>query len=160
MKVNNIWMLQDRSLLFDEGMLQLRSLLLVDNDEQLVDLIKEILEYQGFNVVPVYCGVAAVERAREGRYFCAILDYALPDMKGDELAEIIRLEQPNIKLILLTGFKSSIDPVKLTKFNYVMEKPVKLDALIAVVKQITGAKRQGYERINALRDNKYPLDGY
>ncbi len=134
-----------------------KSLLVVDNDKQIVELIKEILEYQGFNAVTAFCAAAAVDRVKEGKYSCAILDYALPDAKGDELARDLKREEPGIRLILLTGFKSSIDPKKLELFDYVFEKPVKLDEITAAVRLITGRNVAKHERDLALESNRYSL---
>jgi CheY-like chemotaxis protein len=80
-------------------------LLLVDNNERDADLLKLMLESDGFMVDTAYCGWAAVEKVKGRRYASVILDFALPDMKGDELAERIRLENPEMGVILLTGFR-------------------------------------------------------
>jgi len=60
-------------------------------------------------------------------------------MKGDELAERIRLKQPDIKLILVTGFKSSITKPVLNKFDYVFEKPVHPKVIIDAISVIEGS---------------------
>ncbi len=110
-----------------------QSILLVDNEERTVDLLKIILEGEGFIVHTAYCGEAAL--GRQGiKYAVAILDYALPDMKGDYLADQIRAENPETGIIILTGFKHAIDPSKLTRFNYVFEKPVNPGKILAAVK--------------------------
>jgi DNA-binding response OmpR family regulator len=57
-------------------------LLLVDNNERDADLLKLILESEGFGVDTAYSGGAAVEKIRDRRYASVILDFALPDMKG------------------------------------------------------------------------------
>jgi CheY-like chemotaxis protein len=71
------------------------------------------------------------------RYASAILDYALPDMKGDELADKIKLEYPEMKVILLTGFLQAIDMKKLEKFKYVFEKPTDPRKIIEALRKIT-----------------------
>ena len=114
-----------------------RTVLVVDNDKRTVDLIKEILEYEGYTVVPAYCGVAAAGKAKEAKFACAILDYALPDMKGDELIEHLRLVDPEVVAILLSGFTQVIPRDKLNRFSYVFEKPIQLAELLAAVQQIT-----------------------
>jgi DNA-binding NtrC family response regulator len=129
-------MLEDRTLLRDK-MIKGRSVFIVDNDTRMVDHLKDILENEGFGVVVAFCGEAAIAKLRKESCHCAVLDYSLPDVKGDELAKSFRIEVPDMGIILLTGFKSSIDPVKLEAFDYVFEKPVNLEALIAAVKQIT-----------------------
>jgi len=111
--------------------------MLVDNDKRSTNLFRVILKTEGFNVEVAYCGVAAIEKAQARRFGVVILDYALPDMKGDELAEKIRLKQPDVELILLTGFKSSLSAALLNKFKYVFEKPVNPQELIDAIKSVT-----------------------
>ena len=147
-------MLEDRSKLEDE-ILHDRSVLIVDNDNRLVSLIKDILETQGFSVSVASCGEAAIAKLKDEKYPCAILDYSLSDIKGDELANDFRLEVPNMGIILLTGFKSSIDPIRLRVFNYVFEKPANLEALIAAVQQIIRASRRENERVHAIQSNNH-----
>lgn len=147
-------MLDDRSQLIDERMRD-RSLLIVDNDKRIVDLLKETFENLGFCVIVAFCGEAAIVKHREGKYPCAILDYSLPDIKGDEVAESLRLELPDMGIILLTGFKSGIAPDKLKLFNYVFEKPANLEALIAAVKQSIRKSILEHERTNAIQPKHY-----
>ena len=76
-----------------------------------------------------------------------ILDYALPDMKGDYLAERIRVENPETGIIILTGFKHAIDPAKLSKFNYVFEKPVNPREILAALKRMMRVPKQMSKQI-------------
>jgi DNA-binding response OmpR family regulator len=105
-------------------MLQDQSLLLVENSERDADMLKILLESEGFSVDTVSTGWAALEKLKLRKYASVILDFGLPDMKGDELADKIKIEAPWMRIILLTGFRSVIDSVKLNKFDYVLEKPV------------------------------------
>ncbi len=107
----------------------------------MVNQIKEIMEFQGFHVVTSLCGSAALEKVKVGRYFCAVLDYALPDMKGDKLAKKIRRLRPDIGIVLLSGFKSNIDPSSLGVFDYCFEKPVLIEELVAAMVKIDSAYR-------------------
>ncbi len=132
-----------------EGNAQDRTLLLVDNDERMVKQLKEVMEYQGFHVMTSLSGLVALEQLKTGRYSCVVLDYALPDINGYELAEKIRRDKPGIGLVLLTGFKPSIDSVKLEVFDYVFEKPVNLERLIAALLHIDSVHRAIDMRKNA-----------
>ena len=98
-------------------------LLIVENSEREAQLLKQILEGEGYSVDLVYSGWAALEWIKDRRYVSIIVDFALPDIKGDELADKIKLDNPEMKLILLTGFLRAIDVKKLEKFKYVFEKP-------------------------------------
>jgi CheY-like chemotaxis protein len=99
------------------------------------------MEYQGFHVVTSLSGLVALEQLEIGRYSSVVLDYALPDINGYELAEKIRRNNPRIGLVLLTGFKPNIDPSKLDVFDYVFEKPVNLERLIAALVHIDSLHR-------------------
>jgi DNA-binding response OmpR family regulator len=112
-------------------------ILLVENNEREANLMKIILEGEGFRVDVAYNGWAAVEKMKVRKYASIILDFGLPDMKGDELAEKIRLEDPRMGIILLTGFKPVIDPVKLHKFDYVFEKPANPKKILETLRLIT-----------------------
>jgi two-component system response regulator ResD len=114
-----------------------RKILLVDNEKRVIDLLGMILESNGFIARKAYSGEEALRKVQGEKYAVAILDYLLPDMKGDDLAERIRIENPEIGLIMLTGWKHAIEPAKLNKFNYVFEKPVAPQEIVAAVKQMT-----------------------
>ena len=53
------------------------------------------------------------------------------------MAERTRLEDPEIGVILLTGFRPVIDPGRLKKFDYVLEKPVDPKKIFDAVRSIT-----------------------
>lgn len=112
-------------------------ILLVENNQREAQQLKLILESEGFKVDALYSGFAAVEWIKERRYASAILDYVLPDMKGDELADKIKLEYPGMKVILLTGFLKAIDAKRLEKFRYVFEKPTDPRKIIEALREIT-----------------------
>ena len=99
--------------------------------------MKLILEDEGFNVNAVYSGFAALEWIKGRRYASAVLGFVLPDMKGDELADKIKLEYPGMRVILLTGFLQAIDAKKLEKFKYVFEKPTDPRKIIEALREIT-----------------------
>ena len=80
------------------------SILLVDDDDDILFHYKNILSKNGFNVDTVSFGEQAVEKMKEKKYDLAILDIMLPDIRGDKLAIELRAIDPNILLIFITGF--------------------------------------------------------
>ena len=112
-------------------------ILIVENNQREAQQLKLILEDEGFNVNTAYSGFAALEWMKEKRYASAILDFVLPDMKGDELVDKIKLEYPGMRVILLTGFLQAIDAKKLEKFKYVFEKPTDPRKIIEALRKIT-----------------------
>ena len=119
-----------------------RRLLIVDNDRRIVDLLKETFLNMSYRVEVSYCGEAAIVKNNIGKYPCAIVDYSLPDMKGDELATGLRAATPKIGLVLLTGFKNAIPSDSLNLFNCVFEKPANLEQLEDAVDRLIEQSRQ------------------
>lgn len=80
------------------------SILLVDDDDDILFHYKNILGNNDFNVDCVSYGEQAVAKMKENRYDLAIIDIMLPDIRGDKLALELRAIDPNILLIFITGF--------------------------------------------------------
>jgi DNA-binding response OmpR family regulator len=110
--------------------------LLVDDDHAIVDLLKEILEVEGYNADVFYDGNTAVDRFKPKKYEVAILDFVLPDLKGDEVAEKLRNSDSAIGIILVTGYKSTIDTRRLRVFDAVLEKPIEPDRILRTLKEV------------------------
>lgn len=112
-------------------------ILIVENNKKEAELLKGILENEGFLIDTVFSGEAALEMFKNRKYASAILDFALPDMKGDEVAKIIKFNNPKMRIILLTGFRSAIDPKRLECFMYVFDKPIDPRNIIKSLVEIT-----------------------
>jgi CheY-like chemotaxis protein len=118
----------------------IRTVLIADDDEDYVSLMSIILSSEGYTVDCAYNGSDAVNKAINGRYDAVLSDYIMPGIKGDEVAQRIRSINPNISIILMTGYKSGIDPSKLTLFDAVLEKPVNPDVVLSVLRELTGRR--------------------
>lgn len=101
-----------------------KPILLIDDDENSVILMKTILENEGYSVDYALDGHKGLNKVTPGKYAAVIIDYLMPYLRGDEFAERIRLIDGEVGLILLTGFKAAIPPETLGKFNSALEKPV------------------------------------
>ncbi|MDO8932364.1 MAG: response regulator, partial [Rhodocyclaceae bacterium] len=69
----------------------MRKVLLVDDDVELVEMLREYLEREGFAVNAVHDGEAGVSEALGGQYAIAVLDVMMPRMNGIEALRQIRL---------------------------------------------------------------------
>jgi two-component system, NtrC family, response regulator HydG len=112
-------------------------ILLVENNEREARSLKTILEEEGFVVDISSSGWAALEKTKLRTYASVILDFGLSDMKGDELAERIKLENPGMMVILLTGFLHAVEAKNLEMFKYIFEKPADPKKIIKALKEIT-----------------------
>jgi len=113
-------------------------LLLIDDDEEYLNLMKMILEDEGYSVDCAINGSEGVVKAEPGKYAVVITDYVMPFLKGDDVAERIRKLDAKVKIILLSGYKPAIPQSTLKRFNYVFEKPVDPAHLLTILRKIVG----------------------
>jgi CheY-like chemotaxis protein len=78
--------------------------LCVDDDAATLKLRKFLLETAGYVVVTVFSAVEAMELLAGGTTIdLVLLDYLMPGMKGDELAEKLRKSYPDLRLIAVSA---------------------------------------------------------
>jgi DNA-binding response OmpR family regulator len=82
----------------------------VDDDEELVDMLKAYLEREGFSVGRASDGEAGVREALSGRYAIAVVDVMMPRTNGIETLMAIRARS-NMPVIMLTAKGDDIDRV-------------------------------------------------
>ena len=58
------------------------SVLLIDDDVELCELIAQYMETEGFDIEAVYDGLCGVEQALAGQHALVVLDVMLPGMPG------------------------------------------------------------------------------
>jgi len=123
---------------------RLKSILVVDDDPNVVNTFKLILENVGFNVDSANNGVNALFKANKLHYDLVILDMNLPDMLGDELARRIRLRKPDMKVIMITGYSSYVEELeKEEEIRKVLMKPVLPEDLVEIAKRTITSEGQG-----------------
>jgi two-component system OmpR family response regulator len=86
------------------------AILLVDDDEELVDLLQNYLEREGFAVGRAEDGEEGVREALSGRYAVAVVDIMMPRMNGIEVLKAIR-SRSNMPVIMLTAKGDDTDRI-------------------------------------------------
>jgi two-component system response regulator AtoC len=112
-------------------------ILVVDDDENIRNTMKVILESEGYIVDAAADGMEAIKRSEETAYNVALLDIRLPDMEGVELLKLIKDAVPRTRKIMVTGYPSMQNAVAALNKNAdaYMVKPVDLEKLLNVVKE-------------------------
>jgi two-component system cell cycle sensor histidine kinase/response regulator CckA len=89
-----------------EEIKETKSVLLVDDQPKVLHVMKKAIEQYGFKVIAVTNGVEALKTFSADPYGfdIVITDQVMPYLKGVELAERLKVIQPQIKIILITGF--------------------------------------------------------
>ena len=81
-------------------------ILLVEDDEVLREAIRRILSNSGFQVFPCADGAEALHvlRRASSRFEILLTDVVMPKMLGPELAQLVRDEQPDIRILFMSGY--------------------------------------------------------
>lgn len=85
-------------------------ILLVDDDVELVTMLKEYLEQEGFEVTTVHDGEQGVAAALSGQYAIVVLDVMMPVMTGVEALRRIRAHS-TIPVLMLTAKGDDMDRI-------------------------------------------------
>lgn len=107
---------------------QYKNLLLVDDEPSLVTVLKGFLEEEGYFVESAENGKMGLQRYQGARWDVVITDHAMPEMNGEEMAKQIKLREPNLPIILITGCREAI--TNPDQFDAILLKPFRFAALL------------------------------
>lgn len=110
------------------------SVMLVDDDLQVLKAIKAILMEEGYRVVTFNNPLSALEDFKTGEYDLVISDIKMPQMTGVELLERLKVLEPDLPVILHTGYaelETAVNAIKGDAFDYLI-KPVAPEILAKV----------------------------
>ena len=137
-----------------------KSILLVEDEENLHEALKLNLELEGFSVTSAYDGVAALN-AVQGEYFdLIILDVMLPEMDGINVTETIRISNNEVPILILSAKNSSADRVlglKKGADDY-LTKPFNLEELLLRVNKLIEKNKKLQDK-SSIGDN-YQFGGH
>lgn len=129
--------------------------LIVDDDEHIVELIKLYMDKEGFDTVTANNGKKAVELFKSEAPAIVILDVMMPEMDGWQVCREIR-RVSNIPIIMLTAKGETFDKVlglELGADDY-MVKPFEPKELLARVKAVL--RRSDKKESNAEKEIVFP----
>ena len=111
-------------------------ILIVDDDENIRNTLKAILEDEGYAVDAAISGGEAIQKTQKTAYNVALLDIRLPDIEGVELLKLIRDTVPRMRKIMLTGYPSMQNAIAALNKNAdaYLVKPIDIEKLLETVK--------------------------
>jgi signal transduction histidine kinase/CheY-like chemotaxis protein len=120
------------------------TVLIVDDEEMLLDLLVDLLTRKGYRVITAHSGVEALEtlRAAPDKIDLVISDNMMPGMMGRELAREIRRHAPNTRVVLCSGYNAGSDPEpgELENVSAYVHKPYQRRELLTRVREVLDAR--------------------
>ncbi|HWS20002.1 MAG TPA: response regulator [Nitrososphaera sp.] len=117
-------------------------MLLIDDEKDVLTVLKRSLELKGMNTYGFTNPVLAVEHFRNNaaNYDIVVTDIRMPQMSGFQVARAVKEIRPDIKLALVTAFeinKSEFEKVlPSTKVDAFITKPVKPDTFVKIINDL------------------------
>ena len=120
------------------------TVLVVDDDLGVQDLFRTFLKQTGFSRVVVGTATEAIKSLRKQKFDLLFLDLQLPDAPGDEVYQSAKQIDPDLNVIVITGYPDSeiLDRILQVCPVTVLKKPLKIEQLYQTVK-ILGHNRPG-----------------
>lgn len=114
-----------------------RRVLLVDDDESLLKSFKSVLEAEGLKVELARTAKEALKQTMEQKFNLYLIDILLPDIKGDELVQMIRKFDERTPILLITGYSSFQDSINIIELGIkeILLKPISPEELVRASKE-------------------------
>jgi CheY-like chemotaxis protein len=117
-----------------------KRILVVDDEPFVCDAVKMMLAFDGHDVQTAGSAKEALGIFEPGKFDVVITDFAMPSMKGDELAAAIKARAPRQPVVMITAYaemlQSSRNPLK--GVDCVISKPFLLENLRDALTKVTG----------------------
>ena len=114
-----------------------KSILIVDDEAGMRDLLSRALEGAGYRTASCPDGMSGSCAARDGEFDLVLLDMSLPKMNGLEALNAIKEHKPDLPIIMITAYGSAqtaLEAMRLGAYDYIT-KPFDLDELQLVAER-------------------------
>jgi PleD family two-component response regulator len=138
------------------------SLLIVDDDKELCQVVADILREKGYVVEVAHDGKEAGDKLQERFCRVALIDIKLPDMEGTELLRRLKEMHPETDAIMTSAYatlKISIEAIREGAFAYVL-KPLAMDEVIATAERALEKRHLAMETRQALTREREDKEYY
>lgn len=115
-------------------MQEIRPVLIVEDDEDIREAIRDALEEDGIRVTSCEDGAAALDAAKGICFRVVVTDYQMPGMTGVEVTRLLRARCPDSFIIGLSGEKREKDFLA-AGADVFIRKPFSFEELISLIEQ-------------------------
>ena len=120
------------------------TLLIVDDDHDICTLLSRFFTKNGYETITAANGNKAIEQVRVNKVDLVLCDFRLGDMDGSEVLTKVKAMQPDLPVIIITGYSDIKIAVKLIKagaYDYVT-KPIFPDEILLLAKKALSAQKE------------------
>jgi CheY-like chemotaxis protein len=121
-----------------------KRILVVDDEPFVCEAVKMMLNFDGHIVETASNAREALAMFEVGKFDLIITDYAMPMMKGDELAAAIKAKSPNQPVVMITAYAEMLESSRkvMPGVDHLISKPFLLEDLREAITKITQAAKK------------------
>ncbi|MFA5140222.1 MAG: sigma-54 dependent transcriptional regulator [Elusimicrobiota bacterium] len=122
-----------------------RHLLVVEDDPEMGLLMKMVFENEGYSVALAQTGRDAVRSFETGGPCAVLLDLKLPDMYGLDLLEKLKKIEPDVPMLILTGYgeiETAVEAIKKGAYHFLCKPFQNAELLLLVKKALAESHRE------------------
>lgn len=123
----------------------MNNILVIDDDVDICTLLNRFLSKNGFNVTTAYSGKSALESIINQVPDIVLCDFRLEDMNGSDLLEKIKQNNPQVPVIIMTGYsdvRTAVNIMKLGAFDYVTKPLLPEEILLTLKRALSDNKEE------------------
>jgi DNA-binding NtrC family response regulator len=111
-------------------------ILVIDDERSIRNTLKDILEYEKYEVDLAEDGNKGIEKVRGAEYDIVLCDIKMPGLDGIEVLERITVLAPDTPVVMISGhgnIDTAVESIKKGAFDYI-EKPLDLNRLLITIR--------------------------
>ncbi len=111
-------------------------ILVIDDERSIRSTLKDILEYEKYQVDSAEDGQQGIDMVRKNEYDIVLCDIKMPGIDGIEVLEKIQILAPDVPVVMISGhgnIDTAVESIKKGAFDYI-EKPLDLNRLLITIR--------------------------
>lgn len=129
-----------------------KKILIIDDDIDICTLLGRLLNNNGFETDTAFTASGGLSKFKAGNFDVVITDYRLGEKSGKEVLLEIKRINPDVKVIIITGYahiKTAVDVMKAGAYDYIAKPLIPEEVLNLLNKAFANALPQAEEEIPA-----------
>jgi two-component system response regulator HydG len=125
------------------------TILVIEDKESMLDMLKQTLEAEGYQVIPAKDGAEGIRKLSDERIGLVLTDLKLPKKDGFDVLKAVHEDNPLLPVIVMTAFgtiETAVKAVKQGAFDF-LTKPFDTDHLLVLIKRALDGSRIATENI-------------
>ncbi len=116
------------------------TILCIDDEPAVLEVQKALLESKGYKVLTARDGPTGIALARNHSMTAVLLDFNMPGMNGNRVAQILTKEQPALPVVICSGSPDQIPEFLKWSADAVFYKGDGPETLLSVLKEIVSGR--------------------